>query len=325
MIILYVDDMIIASNQILEVRRVIQLIETKWELDKKGEPKFMLGIEINRNKRDKTIKLSQSASISELIRKYKLDDERHRPTSTPVYPHNKLSNKLSPQNDAEKIYMHGPYEQLTSETTSSKTKVKTISRSEKYRSLVGSLMYIMLGTRPDIAFAVSNLSKYVSNPGIIHWKAALHCLLYLKGTIDKCITYKAIYTNPLTLVSFTDSDWAGCHDTRRSHSGGVIFLGGGPTISWISQQQINCALSSAEAELNALVLNTKEVLWLRRILDNLSLPQCEPTTLYGDNTSSMLIAKEQRINKNTKHIELYFHFIKEEIQQFHSIQLRYIH
>ena len=181
----------------------------------------------------------------------------------------------------------------------------------------------MLGTRPDIAFAVSNLSKYVSNPGIIHWKAALHCLLYLKGTIDKCITYKAIYTNPLTLVSFTDSDWAGCHDTRRSHSGGVIFLGGGP-ISWISQQQINCALSSAEAELNALVLNTKEVLWLRRILDNLSLPQREPTTLYGDNTSSMLIAKEQRINKNTKHIELYFHFIKEEIQQFHSIQLRYI-
>ena len=78
-------------------------------------------------------------------------------------------------------------------------------------------------------------------------------------------------------------------------------------------------------ELNALVLNTKEILWLRRILDNLSLPQLKATTLYGDNTSSMLIAKEQRINKNTKHIELYFHFLQEEIQQFiKSIQLRYI-
>ena len=191
-------------------------------------------------------------------------------------------------------------------------------KAKSYRSLIGSLMYIMIATRPDIAYAVSNLSRYVSNPGWLHWRAALHCLRYLKGTADIGITYKRNLQEPLTLIAYADSDWAGNADNRRSQTGGVLFLGGGP-ISWLSQQQQSCALSSAEAELTALVSTIKEVIWVRRLLEELYIKQNISTTIFGDNNSSQVIAKTGQINKYTKHI-----FCKDEIDVFKTVILKYI-
>jgi hypothetical protein len=265
----------------------------------------MLGIKITIDEDNYTIKLDQKQAIIDLLKEYQVDREYVYPVPTLVYPYTKLTKNHSPVTDKEKEKMN---------------KLGT-----RYRSLVGSLMYIMLGTRPDIAYAVSNLSKYVSNPGIIHWRAAIYCLRYLKGTIDICISYKRSTVINLNIDGFSDSDWAGCQDSRRSQSGGVIFMAGGP-ISWISQQQASVTLSSAEAELNALVIVIKEVLWLRRMLVELQLIMNSViTSIYVDNTSAIVIAKTGVTNnKKTKHIELYYNFIKDEIQIYKSIELLYV-
>ena len=120
-------------------------------------------------------------------------------------------------------------------------KAKMVETAKKYRSLVGSLTYIMIATRPDIAYSVSNLSRFASNAGWLHWRAALHCLRYLKGSIDLKISYQRNDSKSLTLIAYSDSDWAANKDTKRSQSGGIIFLAGGP-ISCISQQQLSVAL-----------------------------------------------------------------------------------
>jgi hypothetical protein len=267
----------------------------------------MLGIKIIIDKENNIIKLDQKQAIDDLLKEYKIDRDYVHAVPTPVYPYTKLTKSHSPITDKEKERMS--------------------YLSTKYRSLVGSLMYIMLGTRPDIAYAVSNLSKYVSNPGIIHWRAAIYCLRYLKGTRDIQLSYKRSRQQiPLTLEAFSDSDWAGCHDTRRSQTGGVGFMGGGP-VFWISQQQGVVTLSSAEAELNALVIIIKEILWLRRMLIELQLLTNKIiTNVYADNSSTIVIANNGVTNnKKTKHIELYFNFVKDEIQIFKSIKINYVY
>ena len=308
-IALYVDDLIIASTNKNELSNIVNQICTEYKMNIKGEPNFMLGIKITRDKENNVLQIDQIQAIKDLLKQYKLNDIINDPRGIkrpyvktehlPTYPYNKLNKSMSPTTDKEKQFM--------------------LQTAKKYRSLVGSLMYIMVATRPDIAFAVSNLSKYVSNPGWLHWKAAIHCLKYLKGTIDLKISYKKSFTIPLTLTAFYDSDWAGCHDSRRSQSGGLLLLGNSP-IAWISQQQSNCALSSAEAELNSLVITVKEIIWIRKLLHELKIFQNKPTILYGDNTSSMIIAKDQPINKRTKHIDLYynFHFLYVQFTLFFS-------
>ena len=114
----------------------------------------------------------------------------------------------------------------------------------RYQSAMGSLMYAMLGTRPDLAYAVSVVSSYASNPTDTHWKAAKRIFRYIKGTLPLQLTYKG-HLKPLN--GYTDADWAGDHHTRRSTSGFVFNVGSG-AISWSSKRQPTVALSSCEAE-----------------------------------------------------------------------------
>ena len=307
MIALYVDDLLIASTSESEVKKMKDALRKEYPMEDKGEPTFMLGIQISRDKEAGTIAINQTQFINDLVKNH-LTSHHYRqstrfPATTPVCPHHKLSKELSPSTEEEKR--------------------EALYYASEYRSIVGALMYLMLGTRPDIAYAVSNLSKFVSNPGKAHMKSAWHLLWYLDNTKDQQITYTRSNTIPLQLICYSDSEWAGCHDTRRSQSGGLIFLAGGP-VSWASSQQGYCSLSSAEAELGALVLNIKEVLWLRKLLYNLDLPQ-GPTVIYGDNTASMIIAqRDNQVNKRTKHIDLFYHFASDEVNTFKSVELKYI-
>eukprot|EP00253_Pinus_taeda_P007915 PITA_07915 len=187
-----------------------------------------------------------------------------------------------------------------------------------YRQLVGKLLYLT-HTRPDLSFAVGLVARFLQNPRESHWKAAKRILRYVRGTIQFGIHYSAKAT-PL-LVGFTDSDWAGDPDDRKSTAGYVFTLGSGP-ITWACKKQAAISLSSAEAEYRGAVEASKEALWLRQILSEFGFEQQHPPTLWCDNQSAIQLCKDPVQHQRSKHIELHMHFIRKLIHD-HVLEVQY--
>jgi ATP-binding cassette subfamily B (MDR/TAP) protein 1 len=160
-----------------------------------------------------------------------------------------------------------------------------------YASAVGSLMYAMVCTRPDIAHAVGVVSRYMSHPGIEHWNAVKWILRYLRGTSNKCLHFGGSST---TVHGYVDSDLAGDIDTRWSTIG-YVFTVGGTTVSWISRLQKVNALSTTEAEYVATTEAAKEMIWLQFFMEELGHPQ-EDNYLYSDSQSAIHLAKNSALH-----------------------------
>jgi hypothetical protein len=156
-----------------------------------------------------------------------------------------------------------------------------------YRSAVGSLIYLVTGTRPDIAVAVGEVSKYLENPGRLHWAAVKRILRYLKGTLEMSLLVKPESTD---VVGYSDADWAGDTDTRRSTTGNIFKFGGTP-ICWKSKRQPTVALSTAEAEYMSLAHAAQTAIWLRRLLNDLGLVQRSATKIFEDNQGCIAMVK----------------------------------
>jgi len=182
------------------------------------------------------------------------------------------------------------------------------------RNMVGSLLYLSCWSRPDIAFAVSELSRFISAPAQSHFEAAKHLLRYLKGTRDLGLRYSKTSSGPPSsglniLYGYVDSDWAGCPDTRRSTSGFVLMLNGA-TVSWKSKRQSVVALSTAEAEFVAASSMVQELTYTRRLLERLGFPQAEPTTIFEDNATCIKWAGGAVGGSDrAKHIDLREHYV----------------
>ena len=172
-------------------------------------------------------------------------------------------------------------------------------------------MYAMLGTRPDIAYAVSLVSRYSANPTQAHWNAVVRIFRYLRGTVH----YELVYKGSLqALTGYTDSDWAG-DSTRRSTSG-YLFNVDSDVISWSSKRQATVALSTCEAEYIGQTLATKEVIWLKTLLNQLLRPRdSDPKTtiIFGDNQGAIALAKNAQFHARTKHIDIAHHFVREKV------------
>ena len=182
--------------------------------------------------------------------------------------------------------------------------------SSSYRRLVGRLIYLT-NTHPDIAHVVQQLSQYMAHPTTAHSQAASRVLRYLKGTLGSGIFFSA--TGSLQLKAFSDSDWAGCHDTRRSIIGFSVYLDNS-IISWCSKKQPTLSRSSSEAEYRALASTTCELQWLTYLLQDLRVLFVQPANLYCDNQSAIQIASNQVFHERTKHIDLDFHIVREKVQ-----------
>eukprot|EP00253_Pinus_taeda_P021769 PITA_21769 len=185
-----------------------------------------------------------------------------------------------------------------------------------YRQLVGKLLYLT-HTRPDLSFVVSLIARFMQTPRESHWKAAKRILRYVRGTLQFEIHYSA-EASPL-LVGFTDSDWAGYPDDRKSTVGYVFTLG---PISWACKKQAAISLSSAEAEYCGAVEASKEALWLRQILSEFGFEQQHPTTLWCDNQSAIQLCKDPVQHQCSKHIALHMHFIRKLIHD-HVLEVQY--
>jgi hypothetical protein len=190
-----------------------------------------------------------------------------------------------------------------------------------YCQLVGSLMYLAIATQPDIAHAVQHLSQFLANPGLAHWKAAIHVVKYLKGTRELRLVLRG--KRPLVLTGLTDSNWANCPDTCRSVSGYVFLLGTG-AISWNSRKQPTVATSSCEAEYIAACNATKEAVWLRYLLAALDLAQPLATAIGCDNQGTNAITKDPSFHAKIKHIEIQWHYTRKKVQdgtvKFHYVR-----
>ena len=192
-------------------------------------------------------------------------------------------------------------------STSANLKVDMSSKladAHLFKSICGSLIYAC-NTRFDICFAVSCLSKYASAPQEAHMTALKNILRYLKGTLDFALFYP--YGDDKPLVSFADSDYGGCRDTRRSTSG-VIHKLGEAAIDWRSKRQPNVALSTTEAEYRVLCEATRDIVYLRRLLSELRIIGEDPTPLLCDNQSSIRLVHNHVLHEKTKHIEIYYPF-----------------
>jgi hypothetical protein len=291
-IIVYVDDLLIIGPNHSEIKDIKASLSKRFHMSDLGPCSYYLGIQVIRDRATRTIRLSQKAYIEKILREF--DMWECKPVTTPIDTHVKLT-----ESDEDT-----PVDQ---------------KRTHFYARLVGSLMYAMLGTRPDIAYAVSLLSRYMANPGPAHITAAKRVLRYLRGTTDLSLTYEGTI-KPLS--GFSDADWAGCHDTRQSTSGYVFSLGSG-AISWSSRRQQAVALSSTEAEYMAETQATKEAVWLQHILRCLDQDSKAATPIYRqsatilhcDNQGAIALAKNPQFHARSKHIDIQWHYVRQAVDQ----------
>lgn len=180
-----------------------------------------------------------------------------------------------------------------------------------YQSLVGSLQWLASTTRPDIAYAVSQVARFQAAWSVTHWVLAKHILRYVKGTSSLGITYSTGSFNP---VAFSNSDFSQCVVSRRSVTGYVILAANGP-VCWQSRRQAVIALSTTEAEYMAGCDCAKQLAWLRAFLFDIHHPCDGPSDFRMDNTSAISIAEGESVKTRSKHIDRRFHFIREQLQQ----------
>ena len=179
-----------------------------------------------------------------------------------------------------------------------------------YRQLIGCLLYL-LGTRPELYFIIVTLSRFVTNPGWLHWLGALYVLIYIRGTVDKGIIFKKFQS--LELSVYVDSDWGTTVDDRKSISGYIIYLGSTPIV-WRSRSQKGApATSSCEAEYISLSQCINEILWIISFLKELGFNLPLPIPIYCDNKSAKDLAYNPVHHDRTKHIDISYHRIREFI------------
>jgi len=211
-----------------------------------------------------------------------------KPVSTPFPMNYKLSSGMCPSNEAERMKM---------------------SRVP-YASALGSLMYAMICTRPDIAQAVGVVSRFMADPGREHWNAVKRILRYIKGTSDVDLCYGG---SEFIVKGYVDSDFAGDLDKKKSTTGYVFTLAGG-AVSWLSKLQTVVALSTTEAEYMAATQACKEAIWIRRLMEELGHKQ-QKIVVYCDSQSALHIARNPAFHSRTKHIGVQYHFVREVVEE----------
>ena len=181
----------------------------------------------------------------------------------------------------------------------------------RYQTVIGSLLYLMLGTHPDIAFAVTKLAQFAARPSEEHLNKALYICRYLRGTSKYCITYDG--TSGEGLMAYTDSDWALDHEQHRSQLGYFLKLAGG-AISWTSRAQRTITLSSTEAEYMVLSDCSHQVVWYHTLMGELGY-NLKPVPICGDNQGSIFITSNPVTKKRSKYIDIRYHYIREVIER----------
>ena len=181
-----------------------------------------------------------------------------------------------------------------------------------YREAVGSLIFRAVVTRPDLAYSVNEVSKFLNNHNESHWNAVKRIISYLIGTIGLGIEYRASESGT-ELTGYSDADFASDVATRRSTTGYSFCIAGG-IVTWSSQRQKLVSLSTTESEYIAAATAAKEAAWLRALLNGIGQQRKKPTMLYVDNQSAIRLVRKPKFHKRTKHVDIKYHYIREKVE-----------
>jgi len=265
------------------IQKIKKALCKRFEMKDLSEAKIILGLEISRDKTLGTLKLSQGKNATQVLEKCGMAE--CNPIATPLEVGLQLA-KLEKSNE-----------------------------SLPYREAVGSLMYLMVRTRPDFAFAVGKLSRFLSCYGKEHWAAVKSVLRYVQGSVDKGLVYNQSSWG--ILQGYSDIVWAGDYETRRSTTG-FMFIFGGVAFSWASKLQKTVALCTMEAEYMDLCEASKEAVRLDKLFQRVTMLVTQSDNLVGpvnikvDNSGCIKFAKSPVEHKRTKHIDIRYHFVRDD-------------
>ncbi|KAL3523634.1 hypothetical protein ACH5RR_016468 [Cinchona calisaya] len=274
-LLVYVDDIVITGSDKDGISQIQTLLHSSFHMKDLGQLTYFLGLEVHH--RPQGIFLNQQKYIQDLV------DVAGLTNTTSVDTPMEINVK----------YRRDEGELLEDPTF--------------YRKLVGSLIYLTI-TRPDISYAVHIVSKFMQAPRHLHLSAVRRIIKYIHGTPSRGLFFPSGST--LQLQAYSDADWAGCPDTRKSITGWGMFLGDA-LVSWKCKKQDSVSKSSTEAEYRAMSAACSEITWLRGLLAELGFSQAQPTPLHADNTSAIQIAANPVYHERTKHIEVACHSIRE--------------
>ena len=291
-IALYVDDLLILGSSLPILAELKRKLSQRFEMTDLGEAHFILGLQLTRDRRARQLSRSQQHYVRRVVDRYGMTN--CNPTSTPLSLGTVLSKKDSPATPPA---------------------VPVTINGHTYASVVGALMYAMMGTRPDLAYSVGYLSRFSSNPGPAHVTALKHVLRYLAGTSDYQLVYgtsqrdESSPSGQFQVYGYCDSDYAACVDDRRSVAGWVFIAAGGAT-NWQSQKQKSIALSTVEAEYMAACAACKEAVWQTAVWGQAGLSSDDPMVILCDSQGANALAKNPEHHSRSKHIDVRYHYVR---------------
>jgi hypothetical protein len=293
MFLVYVDDILLFSSSFTLISKVQGLLEQKFQCSKVGEVRYYLGMHVEREKDKGVLRLNQRMYCEGLAERYGLKGDEAPITPFPA------NFSMKPCVEEEAV---GEKER------------------KRFHSMVGALNYAANHTRLDIAFATSRLASVVSRPSKVHVKVAERLVRYVSATASVGLEFSAVRQRMqrgarevkdghVLLTCFTDASYNSVKCDGTSVGGYVCLVGGG-AVSWRSKKQSEAAQSTTESEYMALYHGAKEVVWLRRLLGEIGLPQEDPTPLFCDCEPAVKLAKNACLHGLTKHMKPKWHWVR---------------
>jgi len=298
LISLYVDDILIAGSKINVIEEIKGKFTQKYEMKDLGEVNYYLGMRISRS--EDYIGLDQTGYIREVLNKYDdlLRGLEHRHYTTPMERDLKLRK-------VESIEMSQKHREYVDKFP--------------YQNIVGALLYLAINTRPDISYTVGVLARFNTAPNYRACKALIRVLVYLRDTAEFGIKFR---DDDFNLFAYSDADWAGDLDSRRSTTGYVVYAAGGP-IAWQSKLQSTVAVSTMEAEYMAAFGAIQELIWIKGVLSEVGFDYVDPIILHMDSKSAMALAKNPTHYKRSKHIDIKYHWLREHTYESGIVQIEH--
>uniref|UniRef100_A0AAV1UHT0 Reverse transcriptase Ty1/copia-type domain-containing protein n=1 Tax=Peronospora matthiolae TaxID=2874970 RepID=A0AAV1UHT0_9STRA len=282
-VLVYVDDVLVTGSSLEMIARTKNDLKTRFEMTDSGKCAFVLGIELLDGE-DGSVTMCQRRYVDDVLKRFGMDE--CKAVASPV----DVSSRLVPSNSASKVDV-------------------------PFREAVGALMHLTTATRPDIAYAVSFVSRFMEKPQEEHWVAVKRIFRYLQGTKMHGICYKP--SAKIDFRGYSDADWAGDLADRKSTSGYVFMLLGAP-VSWGSKKQPSVSLSTSEAEYIALSLAIQEGKWINRLLCEIMAAANEEgpeLVIREDNQSCIKMTKNPVSHGRAKHIDIKYHHIRDEVKR----------